>query len=113
MLDTLEANELPNVAPTAAPTGTAATALAIGADLRRIVEADPAARASTIVRRIGELDVQLVRDGSRWRLFLADLVPIPHGVRDLWATAVAAPSVEWSQTPDGCSAWCEWTEQSR
>jgi len=108
MLDTLGSNAITNAVP-AVP----ASVLTIGADLRRSVEADPATRASSIVRRIGELDVQLVREGNKWRLSLADLVPIPHTTRDLWATAVSAPSVEWSQTPDGCSVWCQWTEQSR
>jgi len=88
---------------------TPATAMTIGAELRRNVEENPARTAIT-TRRIGELDVQLVRDRGNWRLFLADLVPIPHGTRDLWAAAVSAPSVEWDQTPDGCSVWCAWVE---
>ena len=87
-----------------------ATPTTVGAELRRIVEADPAARSSTTIRRIGQLDVQLVRRGDHWTLYLADLVPVPHTTRDQWATAVSAPSVEWSQTPDGCSTWCAWTE---
>lgn len=94
----------------AVPTASAPTAMTIGAELRRSLEADPATRAATTVRRIGQLDVQLVRWENKWTLYLADLTPIPHTVRDLWATAVSAPSVEWSQTPDGCSAWCMWTE---
>ncbi len=81
-----------------------------GAELRRIVEAEPTAPHAAALRRIGQLDVQLVRSGRRWTLYLADLTPIPHGTRDLWATAVSAPSVEWQQTADGCSVWCEWTE---
>lgn len=109
MLDTLEANELPNAASTAATTSTAATALTIGADLRRRVEADPHETISSAIKRVGDIDVQLARNGAKWRLYLQNLVPVPHTVRDLWATAVAAPSVEWSQTPDGCLVWCEWT----
>lgn len=89
---------------------TPATAILTGAELRRIVEAEPKAPHAATLRRIGNLDVQLVRRGGQYTLYLADLVPIPHTTRDLWATAVSAPSVEWSQTPDGCSAWCEWTE---
>ena len=89
-----------------------ATPATIDAELRATVAADPAARSSTTIRRIGQLDVQLVRRGDLWTLYLADLVPIPHTTRDQWATAVSAPSVEWSQTPDGCSAWCEWTERA-
>lgn len=89
---------------------TPATAILTGAELRRILGAEPRSPHAQAIRRIGNLDVQLVRQGNLWRLFLADLVPIPHGKRDLWATAVSAPSVEWSQTPDGCSVWCEWVE---
>jgi hypothetical protein len=94
-----------------APTNTTTPAIAIlaGTELRRIVAAEPTASHAAALRRIGNLDVQLVRRDGKWTLYLADLTPIPHGTRDLWATAVSAPSVEWSQTPDGCSAWCEWT----
>lgn len=81
-----------------------------GAELRRIVAAEPAAPHSAALRRIGNLDVQLVRCDQRWTLYLADLQPIAHTTRDQWATAVSAPSVEWEQTPDGCGVWCEWTE---
>ena len=88
---------------------TPATAILTGAELRRIVEAEPTAPHAAALRRIGNLDVQLVRLGDKWKLYLADLTPIPHGTRDLWATAVSAPSVEWQQTADGCSVWCEWT----
>ncbi len=110
MLDTLEANKLPTTAPKAAPTGTAATALAIGAELRRIVGAELAAPFARAPRRIGDLTVELVRSRSTWRLYLADLSPIRHTTRDLWATAVSAPSVDWQRTPDVCLVWCEWTE---
>ncbi len=89
---------------------TPATAILTGAELRRIVGADPRAPHAQTTRRIGTLDVQVVRQGDKWTLYLADLTPIPHGTRDLWATAVSAPSVEWDQTPDGCAAWCRWTE---
>ena len=93
--------------------GITATPTIIGAELRRIIAAEPrAAHAATTIRRIGQLDVQLVRRGDLWTLYLADLVPVPHTTRDQWATAVSAPSVEWSQTPDGCSAWCEWRERA-
>lgn len=89
---------------------TPATAILTGTELRRIVGAEPRAPHASTLRRIGNLDVQLVRTGSRWTLYLADLKPVPHGTRDLWATAVSAPSVEWDQTLDGCAAWCEWME---
>lgn len=85
-------------------------AILAGPELRRIVAAEPTAPHAAALRRIGQLDVQLVRRENRWTLYLADLTPIPHSTRDLWATAVSAPSVEWSQTPDGCSTWCAWTE---
>ena len=81
-----------------------------GAELRRIVAAEPTAPHASTIRRIGNLDVQLVRREQRWTLYLADLQPIAHTTRDQWATAVSAPSVEWEQTQDGCSAWCEWLE---
>lgn len=81
-----------------------------GAELRRIVAAEPTAPHASALRRIGNLDVQLVRCDQRWKLYLADLRPIPQTTRDQWATAVSAPSVEWQQTADGCSVWCEWTE---
>lgn len=81
-----------------------------GAELRRIVAAEPTAPHASALRRIGNLDVQLVRCDQWWKLYLADLRPIPQTVRDQWATAVSAPSVEWDQTQDGCSAWCAWTE---
>ncbi len=89
---------------------TPATAILTGAELRRIVGAEPTAPHAATLRHIGNLDVQLVRRATKWTLYLADLRPIPHTTRDLWATAVSAPSVEWQQTPDGCAAWCEWTE---
>jgi len=101
---------LDNSAVNAVVLTTPATAILTGAELRRIVGAEPKAPHASTLRRIGELDVQLVRTGSKWALYLADLQPITHAMRDLWATAVSAPSVEWSQTPDGCSVWCEWTE---
>ena len=81
-----------------------------GAELRRIVAAEPTAPHASALRRIGNLDVQLVRRENRWTLYLADLRPITHTVRDQWATAVSAPSVEWEQTADGCSVWCGWVE---
>jgi len=97
------------------PTTTITPAIAIlcGTELRRIVGAEPTASFARTCRRFGELDVELVRHGDRRRLYLTDLAPIPHTTRDLWATAVSAPSVEWDQTPDGCSAWCEWREAGR
>lgn len=92
---------------------TPAIAILAGTELRRIVGAEPAAPFARASRRFGELDVELVRHGDKWHLYLADLAPIPHTTRDLWATAVGAPSVEWGQTPDGCSAWCGWVEATR
>ena len=44
-----------------------ATPAAIGAELRATVAADPAARSSTTIRRIGQLDVQLVRRATSGR----------------------------------------------
>ena len=84
-----------------------------GAELRRIVGAELAAPFARAPRRIGDLTVELVRSYSTWRLYLADLSPIRHTTRDLWATAVSAPSVDWQRTPDGCLVWCEWTEPTR
>lgn len=92
---------------------TPAIAILAGAELRRIVAAEPTAHNAATVRRIGDLDIQLCRTGAKWRLYLQALAPVPHATRDLWATAVSAPSVEWAQTPDGCLVWCEWTEQAR
>lgn len=80
-----------------------------GAELRRIVAADPSDHARA-VQRVGEMYVELVRNGTAWTLYISDLIPVPHGTRDGWAGAVSAPSVEWQQTADGCSAWCGWTE---
>lgn len=82
----------------------------IGAELRRIVAAEPKAYSAHTLRRFGNLDIQLCRIGDRWRLHLQALTPVPQATRDQWATAVSAPSVEWEQTQDGCSAWCEWLE---
>jgi hypothetical protein len=48
MLDTLDKNEVAPNTPTGAP-----TAMTIGAELRRLVEADPASHSSTTIRRIG------------------------------------------------------------
>ena len=62
-----------------------------GAELRRIVAAEPTAPHAAAIRRIGNLDVQLVRREQRWKLYLADLQPIAHTTRDQWATAVSAP----------------------
>mgnify|MGYP000845371015 CR=1 FL=1 len=94
------------------PTTTTTPAIIIltGAELRRIVAAEPTAPHANAVRQVGNIDVQLARIGTKWRLYLQGMVPVPHATRDLWATAVSAPSVEWQQTPDGCLVWCEWTE---
>lgn len=81
----------------------------IGADLRRGVTDDPAHSAAAL-RMVGDLDIQLARIGAKWRLYLQCMTPVPHATRDLWATAVSAPSVEWQRTPDGCLVWCEWVE---
>lgn len=83
---------------------------AIGAELRRIVGAEPTAPFARAHRRLGDLAVELVRARTTWRLYLADLSPIRRTTCDLWATAVSAPSVEWQRTPDGCLVWCEWVE---
>ena len=81
----------------------------MGAELRRIVTAYPGEYAR-VVQWVGEMYVELVRRGTAWTLYISDLTPVPHGTRDGWAGAVSAPSVEWQQTEDGCSAWCGWTE---
>ncbi len=83
------------------------TAAEMGAELRRIVEADPTPFARA-VQRVGDMYVELVRNGAAWGLYISDLQPIAHTTRDQWATAVSAPSVEWHRTPDGCVVWCEW-----
>ena len=93
---------------TAVPT--AGTPAAIGAELRRGVTAEPDAASASALRLVGGIDIQLIRSGARWRLFLQSHTPVPHGTRDIWATAVSAPSVEWQQTPDGRLVWCEWYE---
>ena len=82
---------------------------AIGADLRRSVTETPHHFARTN-QLVGEMRVELVRNGTAYGLYIADFRPIPHTVRDQWATAVSAPSVDWERTPDGCLVWCEWTE---
>ena len=89
---------------------TPAIAILAGAEMRRIIAAEPNAYAPHTLRRIGGLDIQLCRIGGRWRLYLQDMTPVPQTTRDLWATAVSAPSVEWAQTQDGCLMWCEWVE---
>ena len=93
-----------------APTITPAIAILAGTELRRIVAAEPTAHSAATVRRVGPLDIQLCRTGTKWRLYLQGMSPVPHGTCDLWAAAVGAPSVEWQRTPDGCLVWCEWTE---
>ena len=89
---------------------TQAIIILAGAELRRIVGAEPTAPFARAQRRFGDLTVELVRTYSTWRLYLADLWPIRRTTCDLWATAVSAPSVEWQRTPDGCLVWCEWVE---
>lgn len=89
---------------------TPAIIILAGAELRRIVGAEPAAPFARAQRRFGDLTVELVRSHDTWRLYLADLLPVRHTTRDLWATAVSAPSVDWMRTQDGCLVWCEWTE---
>jgi hypothetical protein len=89
---------------------TPAIIIPAGAELRRIVGAEPAAPFARAPRRFGDLCVELVRSHNTWRLYLADLLPIRHTTRDLWTTAVSAPSVDWQRTPDGCLVWCEWVE---
>ena len=88
---------------------TAGTPAAIGAELRRGVTETFYTNASAL-RLVGDIDIQLIRSGDRWRLFLQSDTPVPHGTRDIWATVVSAPSVEWQRTPDGRLVWCEWTE---
>ena len=90
---------------------TQAIIILAGAELRRIVGAEPTARFARAQRRFGDLTVELVRSYSTWRLYLADVLPVRHTTRDLWATAISAPSVDWQRTPDGCLVWCEWVEQ--
>ena len=92
---------------------TPAIAILAGTELRRTIAAEPTAYSAATVRRVGPLDIQLCRTGAKWRLYLQALTPVPHSTRDLWATAVSAPSVEWHQTPDGCLVWCEWIEPTR
>lgn len=91
-------------------TATIPTPAITGAELRRIALIDVYPGYGMGLQAIGDLDVQLVRRGTTWTLYLSDLTPVPHETRDRWATAVSAPSVEWAQTPDGGSAWCSWTE---
>ena len=93
-----------------APTITPAIIILAGTEMRRIIAAEPTAPHAHTVRRVGPLDIQLCRTGDTWRLYLQSMTPVPHSTRDLWATAVSAPSVEWDQTPDGCLVWCEWRE---
>ncbi len=107
-------------APVAAPTEPAIPCIVTpaiinlaGAELRRIVGAELAAPFARAQRRFGDLCIELVRSHTTWRLYLADLLPVRHTTRDLWATAVSAPSVDWQRTPDGCLTWCEWTEPTR
>ena len=90
---------------------TPAIIILAGAELRRIVGAELAAPFARAPRRFGDLSVELVRSYDTWRLYLADLFPVRHTTRDLWATAVSAPSVDWQRTNDGCVVWCEWTER--
>ena len=80
-----------------------------GAELRRIVTMMEHQYARA-VQRMGEMYVELVRNGTAWGLYISDFAPIRHTTRDLWATAVSAPSVDWQRTPDGCVVWCEWVE---
>ena len=94
-----------------APTITPAIIILAGTEMRRIIAAEPTAPHAHTVRRIGNLDIQLCRTGDKWRLYVQALTPVPHSARDLWATAVSAPSVEWQRTPDGRLVWCEWVEQ--
>ncbi len=89
---------------------TPATLSEIGAELRRTVT-ETHYQFAKAVRRVGEMYVELVRNGTVWGLYMSDFTPIPHGTRDLWANAVSAPSVEWQRTSDGCVVWCEWTER--
>jgi hypothetical protein len=96
----------------ALPCITPAIIILAGAELRRIVGAEPTAPFARAPRHFGDLCVELVRSHNTWRLYLADLLPIRHTTRDLWATAVSAPSVDWQRTPDGCLTWCEWTERA-
>jgi len=51
-------------------TTTPAIAILAGAELRRIVTAEPTALNASTVRRVGPLDIQLCRTGDTWRLYL-------------------------------------------
>ena len=106
----------PPVTAPAAPAApyiiTPAVIILAGAELRRIVGAEPTAPFARAPRHFGDLCVELVRSHNTWRLYLAGVLPVRHATRDLWATAVSAPSVDWQRTPDGCLVWCEWTERA-
>ena len=107
----------PPVTAPAAPAApyiiTPAIIILAGAELRRIVGAELAAPFARAQRQFGDLRVELVRSHNTWRLYLVDPVPVRYATRDMWATSVSAPSVDWQRTPDRCLTWCEWTEPSR
>ena len=80
----------------------------LGEEMRSTVAAEPSAPWANATRRVGELFVTLARFGCDWSLTLMDVQPIPRATCDQWATAVSAPSVEWTHTDNGYVWRCQW-----
>ena len=94
---------------TLAPT---APAIAIiGADMRAVCAAEPAAPHASTQRTLPALIVTLPRSHGHWMLSLLSTDgPIPQAAADQWAAAVGAPSVEWWRTREGWRVQCDWVE---
>lgn len=84
----------------------------LGADMRAVVAAEPAAPHASTRRELPCLTVALSRSLDRWLLTLhSEDGPIPPHTADLWANAVCAPSLDWWQTRQGRRWTGEWVER--
>lgn len=94
-----------------APGKTAPAIAIIGADMRAVCAAEPAAPHASTQRTMPGLTVTLSRSHGHWMLsVLSACDPIPQAAADLWAAAVGAPSVEWWRTREGRRVQCDWVE---
>ncbi len=93
---------------TTSPGKTLSLVQVLGAEMSAIVGAEPGAPWANATRQVGELFVTLARFGCDWSLTLMDAQAVTHETCDQWATAVSAPSVEWTRTGNGLVCRCQW-----
>ncbi len=80
----------------------------LGEEMRSTVATEPKAPWANATSQVGPLFITLARFGRDWSLTLMDEKPISQTTCDQWATAVSAPSVEWTHTDSGLIWRCQW-----